>query len=75
MGPRAGLDDVEKRKLLTLLGLELRLLGCPVCSQSLYQLCYLGSSGFFGKNNKKKLQGFSPPASYTNRATVACRRS
>jgi hypothetical protein len=26
-GPRAGLDDVEKRKLFTLLGLELRPLG------------------------------------------------
>jgi hypothetical protein len=28
--PRAGLDDVEKRKLLTLPGLELRPLGRPV---------------------------------------------
>jgi hypothetical protein len=26
MGPRAGLDDVEKRKFLTLLGLELEIL-------------------------------------------------
>jgi hypothetical protein len=25
--------------------------------------------------NKKKLRGFSPPANYTDRATVACRRS
>jgi hypothetical protein len=41
--PRAGLDDVEKRKLLILPGLELRLLGCPVHSQSLYRLCYTGS--------------------------------
>jgi hypothetical protein len=31
---RAGLDDVEKRKLLTLAGLELRSLGCPASSQS-----------------------------------------
>jgi hypothetical protein len=30
--PRAGLDDVEKRKFLTLLGLELRPLGGPVSS-------------------------------------------
>jgi hypothetical protein len=32
--PRAGLDDVEKRKFLTLLGLELRPLGRPTRSQS-----------------------------------------
>jgi hypothetical protein len=34
VGPRAGLDDVEKRKFLTLPGLEFR----PLGSQSLYQL-------------------------------------
>jgi hypothetical protein len=43
MDPRAGLDDVEKRKFLTLLGLELRTLGRPACSQSLYRLRYPGS--------------------------------
>jgi hypothetical protein len=31
--PRAGLDDVEKRKILALPGLELRLLGRPARSQ------------------------------------------
>jgi hypothetical protein len=36
VGPTAGLDDVEKRKFLTLLGLELRPLGRPARSQSLY---------------------------------------
>jgi hypothetical protein len=40
--PRAGLDDVEKRKLLTLPGLELRPLGRPARSQSLYRLRYPG---------------------------------
>jgi hypothetical protein len=40
--PRAGLDDVEKRKFLTLLGLELRPLGHPAHSQSLYRLHYPG---------------------------------
>jgi hypothetical protein len=40
VGPIASLDYVEKRKLLTLLGLELRPLGRPVHSQSLYQLRY-----------------------------------
>jgi hypothetical protein len=37
-GPRAGLDDVENRKFLTLQGLELRPLGLPARSQSLYRL-------------------------------------
>jgi hypothetical protein len=40
--PRAGLDDVEKRKFLILLGLELRPLGRPASSQSLYRLGYPG---------------------------------
>jgi hypothetical protein len=35
--PRARLDDVEKRKFLTLPGLELRPIGCPARSQSLYR--------------------------------------
>jgi hypothetical protein len=36
MGPISGLDDGEKRKFLTLLGLELRLTRHPARSQSLY---------------------------------------
>jgi hypothetical protein len=43
MDPRAGLDDMEKRKFLTLPGLELRLLSRPARSQSLYRLSYPGS--------------------------------
>jgi hypothetical protein len=39
MDPRASLDDVEKRKFLTLPGLHLRPLGLPTRSQSLYRLC------------------------------------
>jgi hypothetical protein len=35
-------DDLEKRKFLTLPGLELRPLGSPACSQSLYRLRYPG---------------------------------
>jgi hypothetical protein len=42
VGPREGLDDVEGRKFLTLPGLELRLLGSPARSQSLYRLSYPG---------------------------------
>jgi hypothetical protein len=37
------LDDVEERKFLTLPGLELRPLGRPARSQSLYRLSYSGS--------------------------------
>jgi hypothetical protein len=44
VGPRAGLDDVEKIKLLTLPGLELRPLGRPARCQSLYRLSCLGST-------------------------------
>jgi hypothetical protein len=43
VGPTAGLDDVEKRKFLTLPGFELRPLGRPAFSQSLYRLRYPGS--------------------------------
>jgi hypothetical protein len=35
VGPKAGLDDVEKRKFLTLPGLELQPIGLPARSQSL----------------------------------------
>jgi hypothetical protein len=42
VGLEAGLDDVKKRKFLTLPGLEPRLLGHPARSQSLYRLRYPG---------------------------------
>jgi hypothetical protein len=45
--PRAGLNDEEKRKFLTLPGLVLRLLGRPARSQSPYRLSYPGS--YFSK--------------------------
>jgi hypothetical protein len=41
--PRAILDDLEKRKFLTVPGLELRSFGRPARSQSLYRLSYPGS--------------------------------
>jgi hypothetical protein len=40
MDPRAGLDDVEKRKFLPPPALELRPLGRPFRSESLYRLSY-----------------------------------
>jgi hypothetical protein len=43
VGPRAGLEDVEKRIFLTLPRIELRPLGRPARSQSLYLLRYPGS--------------------------------
>jgi hypothetical protein len=43
VSPRAGLDDMEKSKFLTFLGLELRTLGRPARSQSVYRLRYPGS--------------------------------
>jgi hypothetical protein len=38
--PKDGLDDVKKRKFLSLPGLEIRPLGRPARSQSLYRLRY-----------------------------------
>jgi hypothetical protein len=43
VGPRTGLDDLEKGIFLTLPGLELRPLGRPSRSRSLYRLSYPGS--------------------------------
>jgi hypothetical protein len=43
VGPRAGLDDVEKRKVMTVSGLILRPLGGPARSQSLYRLHWMRS--------------------------------
>jgi hypothetical protein len=45
VGPRVGLDDVEKRKFLNLPGLELRPSRHPARSQSLYRLRYPVSFG------------------------------
>jgi hypothetical protein len=38
VGPKTGLEDVERRKILSLPGPELRALGHPARSQSLYRL-------------------------------------
>jgi hypothetical protein len=44
VGHTAGLDAVQKRKFLSLPGLELRPLGRPTRSQSLYRPPYLDTS-------------------------------
>jgi hypothetical protein len=43
MGPRTGMDDIEKRKILPLPGHEVGHLGRSARSQSLYRLSYPGS--------------------------------
>jgi hypothetical protein len=40
VGPRVGVHDVEKRKFLTLPGLDFRHLGRPARIQSLYRLSH-----------------------------------
>jgi hypothetical protein len=52
---RAGLEDVDKRKFLTLQGFEIRPLGRPARSQSLYRLRYN-----IVKINTKKIHNFKP---------------
>jgi hypothetical protein len=44
VGPRAGLDDVERSKILPIAGLELRHV-CPTRSQSLWGMSWLGKVG------------------------------
>jgi hypothetical protein len=43
-GPQNRFDEIVRRKMLPLLRLQLRFLGYPVRSQSLYQLRYPGSN-------------------------------
>jgi hypothetical protein len=43
VGPRAGLDDTEKRKFLTPPGLQLLPVGVPACSQSVSWLPVYGT--------------------------------
>jgi hypothetical protein len=49
VGPRGGLNDVEKKKFLTLPGIELRPLGRPALSLSLYRLRVL----YFRNSNQR----------------------
>jgi hypothetical protein len=54
--PTVGLDDVKKRKFLTISGLELRPLGRPARNQSLYRLRYPSSLVKEGENNNKNIR-------------------
>jgi hypothetical protein len=53
MGSRAGLDDIQRRKIFQLPGLELRTHSCSARNQSLHRLRYPGS--FFVRNVGKLL--------------------
>jgi hypothetical protein len=48
VGDRTGLDDMEKRKFMSLSGLELRRLGRRARSQLLYRQRYPGSADLMG---------------------------
>jgi hypothetical protein len=54
VGPRTGLDVVEKRKCLPLPGLELRPLSRPARSQSLYRLRYPNYLANLALNPRKR---------------------
>jgi hypothetical protein len=58
--PKAGLDDVEKKKFLTLPGLELRPLPHSARSQSLYRLRYPRSNKGLSSHNNNIIIYFSP---------------
>jgi hypothetical protein len=60
VGPRASMDDVEKRKFVTLLGLELSPFGRPARSQSLYRLRYHASQ--LRCRDRKKFQRTAAPS-------------
>jgi hypothetical protein len=62
VGPRTGLDDLEERKFLTLSGLELRFLGRPARSQSLYDYAIPAPryKGFVPKRVKMYYTWFNP---------------
>jgi hypothetical protein len=59
VGPRAGLDDVEKRNFLNLLRFELWPLDHPGRRQSLYRLRYPGNMRIQDDLNKSVLSLFS----------------
>jgi hypothetical protein len=65
VGPRAVLEDVKKRKLLTLSGVEPRILVRPGSRQSLHRLRYPGSreEQAFIVNEAKVLRGTTEPRS------------
>jgi hypothetical protein len=65
VGPRAGLDDVGERKFLTLPGLELRTLGYPARSQSLYRLHY-PDSFFLVKSALCLVSHYNSSCEYSN---------
>jgi hypothetical protein len=74
VGPRAGLDDAEKKQFLTIPGLELRLLGRPGRSQLLYRLCYPGSCKkmYNSKNENDSENHLCPSSGKTSKSGMKC---
>jgi hypothetical protein len=66
MGSRTGLDDVEKKKISPLPGLELRPLYLSARSQSLYRLSYPCSSPFTGDHTYLKSGNYLKIINVTN---------
>jgi hypothetical protein len=61
LGPRIGLDDVKRRKILSLPGLKIRFLGCPAGSpnrtmQSLVKVLLVFSSCYMLTDRQTKTQ-------------------
>jgi hypothetical protein len=52
LGPKADLEAVEKRKILSLSEIEPQFLGIPACSPSLYR--HLRNNNNNNNNKKKK---------------------
>jgi hypothetical protein len=73
VGSRTGLDDVKKRKFLPSPELELRTLGRPARSQSLYRLPYPGcpSSRCGEEKYLLPLPGTEPDSSAVQSADIA----
>jgi hypothetical protein len=70
VGPRTHLDDLEKRKISSLPGLELGPLGCPACSQSLYRLHYPSSYRIRQHQFNACTHFFQAPSANQRTATV-----
>jgi hypothetical protein len=69
-GPQSRLDAPEKRKFLTLPGLELRPLGRPARSHSLYRLSYPGSGPTITDFKNTVQTGTSVSLGYLNREKI-----
>jgi hypothetical protein len=68
---KAGLDDMERRKMLPPPRLELRTLGHPAHNQSLYRLSYPGPSIFEIYNSNLGQESYYPDRSCSGFSSVS----